>query len=173
MILWRACVGLHAVSVERLLHFTSSGCMQVGLLMMHGWFAGGWVASQRFPPSGYVSAAFPGRTSPITGRPAPRGSSSPRTMGITHASTLPRDPMRASTIVEHQREEDASSSGVCVCACVCSPGHGGGRGCSKRCVCVCMHACMHVVDHYTELRLLSYIRSQRADFVEPHSVAMC
>ena len=103
--------------------------------MTHGWCPGNWVASQRFPPSGYVSAAFPGRTSPITGRPAPRGSSSPRTMGITHASTLPRDPMRASTIVEHQREEDPSSSGVSVYACdvfVCI------------CVCVCMCVWMQV-----------------------------
>ena len=108
-------------------------------LMMRGWCAGNWVAAQRFPASGYVSAAFPGRTSPVTGRPAPRSSSSPRTMGITHATTLPRDPMRASTIVEHQQEENPSSSGVCVCvwgvhACVCK----------SMCVCVCVRVCVCV-----------------------------
>ena len=77
------------------------------------------MASQRFTPSGYASAAFPGRASPTTGRAAPRGSSSPHGVGITHASTLPRDPMRASTIVEHQREEDASLSGLVCCAVLC------------------------------------------------------
>ena len=76
---------------------------------------GNWVASQRFTPSGYVSAAFPGRTSSTMTRPGPaaRGSSSPHGLGgMTHASTLPRDPMRASAIMEHQKGEDGSSSGV-------------------------------------------------------------
>ncbi|DBA94196.1 hypothetical protein WJX77_007431 [Trebouxia sp. C0004] len=74
---------------------------------------GNWVASQRFTPSGFVSAAFPGRTASSVGRPgAARGSSSPHGLGgITHASTLPRDPMRASAIMEHQHEADGSSSG--------------------------------------------------------------
>ena len=72
---------------------------------------GNWVASQRFTPSGYVSAAFPGRTSSTMGRSgAAHGSSSPRGVGgVTHASTLPRDPMRQSAIMEHQHQEDGSS----------------------------------------------------------------
>ena len=82
--------------------------------MLHG-LTGNWVASQRFTPSGYVSAAFPGRTSSTMTKPGAvaRGSSSPHSLGgVTHASTLPRDPMRASAIMEHQKGEDGSSSGV-------------------------------------------------------------
>lgn len=82
---------------------------------------GNWVASQRFAPSVFVSAAFPGRTGSTVGRPgAARGSSSPHGLGgITHASTLPRDPMRASAIMEHQHEEDGSSSGLPVSLLYC------------------------------------------------------
>ena len=80
------------------------------------------MASQRFAPSGFVSAAFPGRTGSTVGRPgAARGSSSPHGLGgVTHASTLPRDPMRASAIMEHQHEEDGSSSGLPLALLYCS-----------------------------------------------------